>query len=745
MAETSHLVTDLALILISAGVITLIFKMLKQPLVLGYIIAGFLVGPHFGLFPTVIEIQSVEQWSEIGIIFLLFALGLEFSFKKLFKVGSTGLIVAGTEVITVGLLGVIVGYLMGWTTMECIFLGGMLVMSSTVIIIKAFDDLGVKKQQFANLTLVVLILQDLVAVVLMVLLSTAAVSQQFAGKDMIYSVSKLIFFLVLWFLIGIYILPSFFKYFRSIMNDETLLIISIGLCLGMVVIAENTGFSSALGAFVMGSILAETIEAERIEKLTKGIKDLFGAVFFISVGMMVNTTILQEYWLPILVLTFVTIFGKTFFSALGVLIAGQNLRTSLQVGFSLSQIGEFAFIIATLGMSLNVLSSYIYPVIVAVSVITTFTTPYCIKVAEPIASWLEKHLPEKTMKFLSRYSSGSINTTKKSNWNKLIKSYIIRVVTFSVILIAIIIISFTWLFPYVQDKISGIWGGMICAVITIVAMTPFLRGLTIQKREDATLFSYLWGNSIYNRGILVALILLRIFLVTAFVSIVLSKAFSTMSWNIFVIAFAIVIFILFSRKSFRRFANIEKHFIENLNQRENERKRVAPIQTSIDTHFSGKDIHLSHMIVPADFEMVGKTLAQAQIYTKYGISIVKIERGSKDIYLPEGREFIYPSDCLVVLGSDQKISEFHNLLQSQMHTNQQDRKNMILTSFVIDKKSPYINKTIEKSDIKRTGKCMVIAIERNGIETFNPPLNTMFEIDDIVWIVGEKSNVKDLL
>ncbi len=294
MEEELHLVNDLALILISAGVMTLIFKKLKQPLVLGYIVAGFLVGPHFDFFPTVIEEASVSEWSEIGIIFLLFALGLEFSFKKLFSVGSTAFITAGCEILLTFSIGALAGYLMGWTMIESVFLG--------------FEDLKLKGEKFADISLVVLIIQDLVAILMLVLLPTIATGKNFEGSEMIFSILKMVFFLVLWFLIGIYVFPTFFKRSKKLMNDETLLIISVGLCFGMVTLAVFTGFSSAFGAFIMGSILGETVEGEHIEHNLKSIKDLFGAIFFVSVGMMVDPKILAEYWLPILILSLITIF-----------------------------------------------------------------------------------------------------------------------------------------------------------------------------------------------------------------------------------------------------------------------------------------------------------------------------------------------------------------------------------------------------------------------------------------------------
>ena len=358
---------------------TLIFKKLKQPLVLGYIVAGFICTPHFKFTPSVVDSASIHIWSEIGVIFLLFALGLEFSFKKLMKVGGSAVISACTIIFCMILVGVFVGWTFGWNRMDCIYLGGMLAMSSTTIIYKAFDDMGLRQQRFAGLVLSILILEDILAIVLMVMLSTMAVSHNFEGTEMLGSIAKLLFFLILWFVVGIYLIPVLLKKCRKLMSEETLLIVSLGLCFGMVVLAAHTGFSAAFGAFIMGSILAETVEAESIERLVKPVKDLFGAIFFVSVGMMVDPLMIVEYAGPIVVITLAVIVGQSLFGTLGVLLAGQPLKTAMQCGFSLTQIGEFAFIIASLGVSLHVTSHFLYPIVVAVSVITTFLTPYMIR------------------------------------------------------------------------------------------------------------------------------------------------------------------------------------------------------------------------------------------------------------------------------------------------------------------------------------------------------------------------------
>ena len=573
MEENMHLVTDLALILISAGVITVIFKLLKQPLVLGYIVAGFIVGPHFGLFPTVMEMSSIKAWSEIGIIFLMFALGLEFSFKKLLKMGSTAFIAAGIGILLMMGIGALTGYLMDWSLMECIFLGGMLAMSSTTIIIKAFEDLGLKKEPFADFTLVILIIQDIVAIVMMVLLSTAAASQKFQGGEMLEVILKLLFFLILWFVVGIAIIPTLFRKAKKYINDETLLIISIGLCFGMVVYANYVGFSSALGAFVMGSILCETIEGEHIEKITKGTKDLFGAIFFVSVGMMVGPNILLEYWGPILILTMLTLVVKAFVSAGSVLLSGKNLRDSLKTGFSLAQIGEFAFIIAALGVSLNVLNAYIYPVIVAVSVITTFTTPYCIRLAEPFSGWLEARLPQRVKVALDQYSLVDTTSRAQGTWRTILKTSLLRTAIFGIICSSIIFIAFQYFYPFMfrilDGKIPINLINIINAGAVLLVISPFLYGLMSNNHSTQSLYAKLWHDGQWNKIGIMAWTFFRIACACFMVMLILSKSFKFTKLVVFILAVVIVLFFLFSKRTLNRFTEIEDNFMANLNAKEN--------------------------------------------------------------------------------------------------------------------------------------------------------------------------------
>ena len=576
MAENLKLVSDLALILISAGVTTIIFKLLRQPLVLGYIVAGFLVGPHLNIFPTVADIANIEVWSEIGIIFLLFGLGLEFSFKKLFSVGSKAFVTALLEIVAMIAVGVLLGFVMNWDLMQSIFLGGMLAMSSTTIIIKAFEDMKLKNEPFVDLTMVVLIIQDVVAVVMMVLLSTAAASKQSAGMEMLMSIVKLVFFLILWFVVGIYLIPSFFKKAKKYINDETLLIISIGLCFGMVIIANGVGFSSALGAFVIGSILSETIESERIIKLTHSIKDLFGAIFFVSVGMMIDPQILAQYWELILSLVVITLVIKALVSSGAALIAGATLEDSIKTGFTLSQVGEFAFIIASVGVTLGVMPKHIYPVIIAASVITTFTTPYWIKAATPLYLFLNRKLPAQTKAQMDAYSLLGKKSGNK-NWRSVIVSTLPRVLIFFVLSFALLVILFDYLWPFVKQLGIGQFlpqwlYNTILATLSLVIIVPFLYGMVRNKPKTRQMYVELIQENKANTIAVVVWTLFRFILAGFFVFSILISFFKYTKWVVILITIAIVLFMMFSGRTLRRLTFLENKFMENLNAKEEVKK-----------------------------------------------------------------------------------------------------------------------------------------------------------------------------
>ncbi|WP_277122832.1 cation:proton antiporter [Bacteroides ndongoniae] len=746
MSHLAPLIADLALILISASLMTLLFKKLKQPLVLGYVVAGFLASPHLSFTPSVMDTANIQTWADIGVIFLLFALGLEFSFKKIVKVGGPVIIAACTIIFCMILVGVAVGTSFGWKRMDCIFLGGMIAMSSTTIIYKAFDDLGILKKQFTGLVLSVLILEDILAIVLMVMLSTMAVSNNFEGTEMLESVAKLLFFLILWFVVGIYLIPELLKRCRKLMSDETMLIVSLGLCFGMVVIAAHTGFSAAFGAFIMGSILAETLEAEHIEQLVKPVKDLFGAIFFVSVGMMVDPGMIVEYAIPILVITLAVIVGQSLFGTLGVLLSGQPLKTAMQCGFSLTQIGEFAFIIASLGVSLNVTSHFLYPIVVAVSVITTFLTPYMIRLAEPASNFVDAHMPKRWKGFLDRYTSGSRAVNHDSLWKRLIVSLVRITVVYSIVCVAIVAVSFRFLVPLCKEGLPGVWGALVAAFVTILFLAPFLRAIMIKKNHSME-FVTLWNDNRGNRAPLVATIVLRILLAVSFVMFVIAGLFKMSVGLVFGVALLLVIVMILSRQLKRQSILIERKFFQNLRSRDIRAEYMGEKKPEYAGRLLSRDLHLADYVVPGESGWVGKTLAELNFGKEYGVHVVSILRGKKRINIPGAMDRLFPQDKLQVIATDEELNRFGEEMAkvSELDTDVVEKSETILRQFRIDAGSPFLGKTLKEAGIREKYHCLIAGVERGSDELHAPDPHEPFAEGDVVWIVGEKADVYKLV
>ena len=750
MSEEANLLKDLALILISAGVFTIISKALKQPLILGYILAGFLVGPHMGLFPTVTSTATVEQWSEIGIIFLLFALGLEFSFKKLLKVGSSALITAVTQCVGMFIIGFVVGEALGWSNMESIFLGGMLSMSSTTIIIKAYDDLGYMDKPFAPLVFGALVFEDLIAVVLMVLLSTMAVSNKFAGGEMLMGLAKLVFFLILWFLVGISLIPTLLKKAHKYLNDEILLVVSIGLCFVMVTLATLAGFSAALGAFVMGSILAETLESEHIMHLVKGIKDMFGAIFFVSVGMMVDPHIVTEYWGTILVLTITVMVGILFFSTSGAVVAGQGLDNAVHAGFSLAQLGEFSFIIAGLGVSLGVMREFIYPVVITVSVITTFTTPYMIKAGTPAYQLLLRKLPPLFVQKINAFSvnKDSDNTAAAQNeWRKLIKELALRMLLYGVVLIALNLGSHLFLDKFLNSRLDGLTPftrNLISVVVTLVAMSPFLVGFALSGDEISRSSIKLIKSKRSNVWPVISLALLRILIAMGFVISVIVSHFNLAFWTILLILIAGVVFFYIGRHSISKFTIVEDRFMANLNEKEQQQRRMSPVTSSVSDKMSRYNVKTDMITISADSLYAGKTLGELPFRHKSGVNIVKIVRGSRTIMIPTGSEVLFPFDKILAVGTKEQLAEFRKDMAENVYVadKQADAglapREFQLESITLKDDSWLTGKTLRETDMRSYG-CMVISVVSDGQFTTNPKPDYRFKSGDVVWLAGEKS------
>ena len=743
MSEIAPLIADLALILICAGVMTLLFKRLGQPLVLGYIVAGFLASPHFGLLPSVVDTANVHIWSDIGVIFLLFALGLEFSVKKIMKVGGPAILAAMTIIIGMIFTGFTVGSAFGWKKMDAIFLGGMIAMSSTTIIYKAFEDLGLAKKQFASLVMSILILEDILAVVLMVLLSTMAVSSSFEGGELLFSIGKLVFFLVLWFVVGIYLIPLLLKKARKLMNAETLLVVSLGLCFGMVVIAAKTGFSAAFGAFIMGSILAETVEAEHIEHLVKPVKDLFGAIFFVSVGMMVDPALIGKYWLPILVITLAVICGQALFATVGVLLSGKPLKTAIQCGFSLTQIGEFAFIIATLGVSLKVTSDFLYPIVVAVSVITIFITPYMIKLAEPAYNALYKVLPSKWKLFLDNYNTGGAPTeSRKSPWRAYVTAIIKVTLIYGIICLAIVLLSFKFLVPLLVRVIPGVWGDVVAAVVTLALMAPFLRSIIIKKNHSPE-FKQLWEENRANKVPLVGTIVVRVAVVMAFIMYVLGRLFHISVLLIVLLAFVVVAIILFSRFTRRNSQRLERTFMANLNSRERQAEYLGEKQPEYADELLSKDLHLADFDIPQDVEWAGEPLSSLNFGKRFGVHVVSILRGGRRINIPGPRDRVFPADKLQVIGTDKALEAFGAIIvPSPVADEDPDTKAMQLRCVKVGEASPFLDKTVKDSGLRSHYRCLVAGIEKPDGTLHSPEAASIIASGDTLWLVGEDKDLE---
>lgn len=701
------LITDLAFILILGAVVTLLFKWIKQPVVLGYIVAGFLASPNFTPLPSVANEANIEFWAQLGIIVLLFSLGLEFSFKKLVNSGGSAVVTALIIVIGMMSTGFAIGKFMHFSTVNSLFLGGMLSMSSTTIIIKALTDLGLSRKKFATLVFAVLVVEDMFAVVMMVVLSSIAVNNSVQGGEMLLSVSKLIFFLIIWFLVGVFVLPSLLNKSRKYLNNETLLVVSMGLCLGMAIFSVACGFSLALGAFVMGSILAGTSYAERIERVTMPVKDLFGAVFFISVGMMVQPAIIVDYWPQILLLSAVVVVGMIVFGTAGMLVTGQSLKVAIESGFSLTQIGEFSFIIATLGMSLGVLDATIYPIIVAVSVITTFTTPYFIKMANPFYRLVEKHLPTKWRFLIDRYNNEATGASdKRKVWIDIIKKNLWRMTLYCIVLIAITMVANNFLMPWLEAVMPDFYK-VVATAATLLVMSPFLLALSLPAKRPEGDKTYRRNEYVVPR---VVLLIFRLLIVVSFIIYVLSSMLSMKVGFSVGLAVILVIMILQSRKLSYNMRQIEQRFMDNLNERD--------LRRSGKNNSIVSDLHLAFMRVGNDCPFVGEMLGQSQIGIKYGVNVSSISRGNDFIPVPASRDRIFPGDTIGVIGTDQQIEKLLPIIEGSGEDHSgapaSNADDYDMTNIFLSSSSPLIGKTVATAGVRANYSALILAVERGG-------------------------------
>ena len=753
MSELPELVQDLALILVVAGFVTLLFKKLKQPLVLGYIVAGFLVSPHMSYTMSVVDKGDIQTWADIGVIFLLFSLGLDFSIKKILKMGASPIIAACTIIFSMMVLGIIVGHSFGWKEMDCIFLGGMVAMSSTTIIYKAFSDMGLTQQGFASTVMSVLILEDILAIVMMVMLSTVASGNSPDGVQLLGSIMKIGFFLVLWFVVGLFAIPLFLRSVRKILNSETLLIVSLGFCCLMAVISTQVGFSAAFGAFVMGSILAETVEADKIIRLVDPVKNLFGAIFFVSVGMLVKPDVIVQYAIPILLLVITILVGQALFGTLGYLLGGQTLKNAMRCGFSMAQVGEFAFIIATLGKSLGVISEFLYPVVVAVSVITTFLTPYMIRAAEPCYNVLVKHLPKRWVRRLTHIQTNNAGESASTNnlWKVLMKKMIFNTLIYGILSAAVIAIMFSAALPICRNlsiKWTGShWiGNAVCGFLTILFIAPFLRSI-VMKQNHSEAFKALWTDRRINRLPLTATILARVLIALSFIFYICNYLTRFKNALMIAVAVGLLILMLLSRWLKKRSITLERLFIQNLQSRDIEAQKQGKKKPLFANHLIDRDIHIANLELPDDSLWAGKTLYSLKLRNRFGVHISSILRGSKHINIPNGGTILFPGDKLQAIGNDEQLTKLSKAMKAELQPTITDieKHEMKLRSFTISKTSPFIGKTLKDSGIRDEYNCMVVGVDegQKNLTLITP--SRSLQAGDVLWVVGEEKDLERIL
>ena len=744
MAEIPNLIEDLALILVVAGIVTLVFKKLKQPLVLGYIVAGFLVSPHMPYIMSVVDKGDIHTWADIGVMFLLFSLGLDFSFKKILKMGMAPVIAALTIIFSMMTLGILVGHSFGWNRMDCIFLGGMLAMSSTTIIYKAFDDLGLRQQRFASLVMSVLILEDVLAIVMMVMLSAIASGNNPDGGEMLGSILKIVFFLVLWFVVGIFLIPLFFRKTRKLMNSETMVIVALGLCCLMAVLSTKVGFSSAFGAFVMGSIIAETVEADKIIKLVEPVKNLFGAIFFVSVGMLVEPKVLVDYAIPILVLVLTILLGQGIFGTAGFMLSGQSLKNAMRCGFSMAQIGEFAFIIASLGLSLGVIGKFLYPVVVAVSVITTFLTPYMIRFAEPCYNHIEKRLPKKWVRRMNHVGNAHQNSTEEENaWKVLLRKMLINTAIYGILSTAVVTLMLTFVLPLCRNMLGHWPGNAVCGLLTVLMISPFLRSM-VMKNVHSDEFRQLWTESLLNRLPLIFTMIVRVAIAAMFIFYIVNYLTRFKEALMITIAGVALVAMVLSRRLKHRSIKLERLFIKNLRSREIAEQVNGERRPLFEGRLLDRDIHIGDFDIPEDSTWIGRTLKDLQFRNRFGVHVSSILRGSLRINIPNGRQIIFPGDRISVIGSDEQLKNFSQAIANELipEDPEIEKREMKLRKFILSDGTPFIGKTLAESGIRDRYGCMVVGVEEGQENLTLVDPQRKFEKGDIIWLVGEEADLE---
>lgn len=731
------LIFDLAVILAVAGLMSFLFQKIRQPVVLGYIIAGFIVGPFTPPFQLVTDIQGIQVWAELGVIFLMFTLGLEFSFRKLLNVGLTATVTAILEVGFFLIVGFAIGLALGRTSLESLFLGAMLSISSTTIIIKALSDLKLKTHRFSNLIFGVLIVEDLIAILLLVALTTIASTKSFSAMALLGTTFNLVIVTGSWFIIGHFFVPRMMNYIARKGSSEMMTLVSIGLCLLLVVIGTHFGYSPALGAFIMGSILAETRIINQIENQMAPLRDLFGAIFFVSIGMLIDPKIIWEFKGTIVLLSLVTIFGKIFITSLGSLISGQSFKNSIQVGFGLAQIGEFSFIIASLGVSLKAIGSDLYPIAVAVALITTFTTPYLIKYSGYCADKIEGRLPRKLINILNKYSFWlEHQRASKQDLVPILKLFG-RWFLNGIIVTVIFNNSFKGLAPKILFHFPQIssWYLETTWLIAFIVSSPFIWAMIFASKKAYT-------ENQKNKKVLQVAVVISFPLLTSILLATIGIKYFALSRVLPVtMLFVMVMYFWLYRRLETYYGWFEVKFLSSF-EKKIERKKSKTLAS-----LAPWDSHLYKFEVHPNAALVNITLVEARLRKRFGINIVAIKRGMKTLVAPSAQEKILPMDTLIVLGTDEQLDSFRTQVEaSEIHEAPVSiEQNYLLKHVEISESSLLIGKNIQESQFREHFKVLVVGIERGESRIMNPDKDFIFRSSDIIWLVGEKGQLEEVV
>ena len=776
------LITDLALILIAAGITSVVCRKFKLPILLGYIIAGVLTGPHVSLLPNVHDMQNIETWSEIGVIFLLFALGLEFNFKSLMKVGKSGSITVAFIVFGMMAATISVGHFLDWSLNTSIFMGGILCISSTMVIVKAFEELNLKGKHFTNIVYGVEIMEDIVGILLMVILSTIAISGSSGdGGQLVQKISttsmRVVFFLVLWFVGGIFLVPTLLRKLKKYLDDEIIMTISLALCLGMVMLAERSNLSTALGAFTIGSILGATTEAQRIEHLMTPIKNLFGAIFFVSVGMMVVPSSILEHWPTLLLLLGIELLFNPILGTIGVFVSGKSLHDALNAGACFGQIGEFSFIIAKLGVSLAVLDEFTYPIVITISAITMITTPYVMRFSEKLVGPVSKLLPER----LKYRIEGERESEGKgpSRRSVMIKHFVAETFILSMLLLGVVTFMHGFVDPNLRDFIAKHWDDVdaafisqvACMVVTLIAMTPFLSALILRRNKlnRAFMIVLLRGGS---ENILLTLQILRVVVAAGFIAFALSMGSPFPLWVDAIVGTALLIFVMRFELVFMNYVRLERQFLLNYNEvelSEQENSTQVDDAESLDSltelpavNLFSSDFSVGTYKIDESSPFRDKSLIDLNLRAEHNLFIIRIERvEDPDVNIPVGQEILRIGDTIDIIGRtadlaalsrapyDIPAKEIHMCGIRQYSREMQERRssaaNLRCLCIPIHAKSGFAGKTLRTSGIGRNTRCLVIGIETCGRVEMNPNPDVVIAPNSRLWVIGESDDLAVLL